>query len=112
MMEVYQFYLTPEEVEDINKGNRDDLLFAWRAARDGDKEAVERHTEKYRHVATLPNCDDLQEAFRLMNLWERPCEVLPHVVNPASMSVGDLIYWREQWYICCTIGFEPINVKM
>ena len=89
MIKVYQIQLTNEEVDAINR----DEIFPKQQAffdRQWDSRFKPEYFEFYTHVANVAT-DDMEEAFRAMNLWDEGAEVQKITKWCSSMSVGDIL---------------------
>jgi hypothetical protein len=52
--------------------------------------------------------EDMEKAFELMNLWDRP-ELVDKVTNCSSMSIGDILEVDGKLYRCASFGFDEIT---
>lgn len=88
MIKVYQICLTDAEVDALNRGEQFEKGKAY-LDRSFERTFKAENFEHYTHVANVYT-DDMEEAFRLMNLWEDRTKV--DTWGPcASMSVGDIL---------------------
>jgi hypothetical protein len=67
----------------------------------------------YTHVANVEG-DDLEQAFRMMNLWEDQnagqVEIITENGKCSSMSVGDILEMSDgSKYRCASFGFEALK---
>jgi hypothetical protein len=88
MIKVYQIRLTDAEVDAINR----DESFAKAKAffdREFDRLFKAENFQYYTHVANV-HTNDMEDAYRAMNLWEQP-EQVDRLGPCSSMSVGDIL---------------------
>lgn len=107
MIKVYQIRLTDEEVDAIN---RDEMFPKAKAFFDRSFERTFKaeNFKYYEHVATVAT-DDMDEAFRAMNLWDDSAEVLKN--GPcSSMSVGDILEVDGKLFRCASFGFTALEI--
>lgn len=107
MIKVYQIQLTNEEVDIVNSdGTYTDRLIAF-FGREFERTFKPESFQYYDHVATV-DTDDLEEAFRAMNLWDDAAKVVKH--GPcSSMSVGDILELADgSKFRCASFGFTAI----
>lgn len=107
MIKVYQIRLTDAEVDAINR----DEIFPKQQAffdRSLDSRFKAEYFQYYTHVATV-DTDDMDEAFRAMNLWDEGAEVIKN--GPcSSMSVGDILELADgSKYRCASWGFTQLE---
>lgn len=106
MIKVFQIQLTDEEINIINSDGeytpRIKAYFSREFARTFDP----ANFQYYNHVANL-ECDDLDEAFELMNLWENE-SLIERLGRCSSMSVGDILERDGGRYRVASFGFERI----
>lgn len=106
MIKVFQIQLTDAEVDAIN---RDESFPKAKAFFDRslDSRFKAENFQYYTHVANV-DTDNMDEAFRAMNLWDDAAEV--QKLGPcSSMSVGDILEIENgQRYRCASMGFELI----
>ena len=108
MIKVYQIQLTNEEVDAIN---RDESFPKAKAFfdRSFDRLFKAENFQYYTHVANV-DTDDMEEAFRAMNLWDDAAVVQKVGLWCSSMSVGDIIEDRDgKLYRCASFGFTSIK---
>jgi hypothetical protein len=88
MIKVYQIRLTDAEVDAIN---RDESFPKAKAFfdREFDRLFKAENFQYYTHVANV-HTNDMEDAFRAMNLWEQP-EQVDRLGPCSSMSVGDIL---------------------
>ena len=107
MIKVYQFQLTDAEINAINGGVENERSKAY-FARSFDRTFKAEYFEHYTHVATL-NTSDMEEAFDLMNRWERN-ELVEKHMRCSSMSVGDILEMEDgKRYRCASFGFTALE---
>ena len=108
MIKVYQIHLSDAEYEDANDRGvitdkvkaYYDRMFDW---------TFKPHQRKfYTHVANV-HTDNMEEAFKLMNLWEDDEKVEKLEFWCCSMSVGDILEVDGKFYRCAAFGFELIE---
>lgn len=107
MIKVYQIRLTDAEVDAIN---RDETFPKAKAFFDREFERTFKaeNFQYYTHVATV-DTDDMDEAFRAMNLWDNSAEVIKN--GPcSSMSVGDILELADgSKHRCASFGFTQLE---
>lgn len=107
MIKVYQIQLTNEEVDAINR----DEIFPKQQAffdRSFDSRFKTEYLQYYTHVANVAT-NDMDEAFRAMNLWDEGAEVQKITEWCSSMSVGDILELEDgSKYRCASWGFNRI----
>ena len=104
MIKVYQIQLTDEEIAIVNSDGEYTPRIQAFFDRQFDSTFKPSNFEYYTHVATV-DTDDMQEAFRLMNLWDNPEAVQKVTPRCASMSVGDILDVDGRLYRCASWGF-------
>jgi hypothetical protein len=88
MIKVYQIQLTDAETDAFNRGVQTEKTKAY-LSRMFDGTFKPEIFEHYTHVANVAT-DDMEDAFRLMNLWDDETKV--ERLGPcSSMSVGDIL---------------------
>jgi hypothetical protein len=106
MIKVYQIQLTDAEFKAINSGEITTRTKAY-FDRSLDTMFKAENFQYYTHVANV-STDDMEYAFKLMNLWERP-ELIYKFERCSSMSVGDILELNNgDRYRCASFGFEEI----
>ena len=107
MIKVYQIRLTDAEVDIVNSNGEYTPKLKAFFGRSLDSKFKTENVEYYTHVANV-DTDDMEEAFRAMNLWDNGAEV--QKLGPCnSMSVGDILEIENgQRYRCASFGFELI----
>ena len=107
MIKVFQIQLTNEEVDIINSDGEYTPKIKAFFSRVFDSNFNASNFQYYTHVANVAT-DDMEEAFRAMNLWDDAAEV--QKLGPcSSMSVGDILEIENgQRYRCASMGFELI----
>ena len=110
MIKVYQIQLTNEEVDIVNSdGEYTPRLKAF-FGRSFDSKFKAENFQYYNHVATVAT-DDMEEAFRAMNLWDEVyrAEVIKN--GPcSSMSVGDILEMEDgSKFRCASFGFAQLE---
>ena len=107
MIKVYQIRLTDSEVDAIN---RDETFPKAKAFFDRSFERTFKAEsfQYYEHVATV-DTDDMDEAFRAMNLWDDSATVIKN--GPcSSMSVGDILELADgSKHRCASFGFALLE---
>lgn len=106
MIKVYQIRLSDSE---INAANRGDVTPRIRAYfdRSFDTTFKAENFQYYDHVANV-YIDDMEEAFRLMNIWEGSDNIVEKLGPCSSMSVGDLLEVDGKLHRCASFGFDAI----
>ena len=107
MIKVYQLQLTNEEIAIVNSdGWYTPRIHAY-FAKGLDSRFKAAHFEYYTHVANV-NVDNMEDAFREMNLWEHP-ELVERLGPCSSMSVGDILEVDGKLYRCASWGFTALE---
>jgi hypothetical protein len=103
MIKVYQIQLTDEEYLAVrNNGKTTPRIQAY-LSRSFDSMFKAENFEFYTHVANV-HTDDMEDAFRAMNLWEGV--QVDRLVPCSSMSVGDILELEDgSKYRCASFGF-------
>lgn len=107
MIKVYQIQLTDEEYLAVrNNGKTTPRIQAY-LSRSFDSMFKSENFQYYDHVATVAT-DDMEEAFKAMNLWDNSAAVLKN--GPcSSMSVGDILEMEDGTkFRCASFGFDLI----
>jgi hypothetical protein len=109
-VKIYQFHLTQEDIDLLNKegwsASEKTMAFADKGM---GKIDPTQWFHAYDHVATV-DATDLGEAFRLTNLWEKPELVQKHA-QMSSVSVGDVLEMDGKFYLVANCGFETVNIN-
>lgn len=108
MIKVYQIQLTNEEVDIINSdGDFTPRIKAF-FGRSFDSKFEAENFQYYNHVANVYT-NDMDEAFRAMNLWDDAAAV--EKFGPcSSMSVGDILEMEDgSKYRCASFGFTLLE---
>lgn len=107
MIKVYQIQLTDLEITIANSGGTSPRLKAY-FDRSFDSTFKAENFEHYNHVANVYT-DEMEEAFRLMNLWEGSDNIVEKLGPCSSMSVGDILEMEDgSLYRCASFGFTAI----
>ncbi len=106
MIKVYQIQLTDAEVDAIN---RDESFPKAKAFfdRSFDRLFKSENFQFYTHVANV-NTNDMEEAFRTMNLWDNTEDMVERLGPCSSMSVGDILEIDGERFRCASFGFTAI----
>jgi hypothetical protein len=105
MIKVYQIQLTNDEVDAINRGEQSPKAKAYFGRLFGRPKP--EYFEYYDHVASV-DADNMETAFRLMNLWEDESKIQKHA-RCSSMSVGDILELEDgSRHRCASFGFDPL----
>jgi hypothetical protein len=104
-VEVFQFKLSEEEVDLINKYGWDATprTSAYADLRMGDID-LKKWWGEYTHVATV-DCDTAEQSFEIMNLWNESDRVVRHATT-SSMSVGDIVLAEGNYLLCDIVGWK------
>jgi hypothetical protein len=109
MIEVYQIRLNDLEMFQLQAEGWDSenaKLRAYGRKMFGKVEDV--NMEHYTHVANVYT-NDMEEAFRLMNLWEGSDNIVEKLGACSSMSVGDVLEMEDgKRFVCASFGFKEI----
>lgn len=107
-IKVHQFNLTKAEENLVNdKGWDASAKTKAYMAKSFGKIEAETWFHAYEHVATVAS-DNLDEAFALMNRWDQPERVEKHA-DAYSMSVGDILELRGEFYLVARTGFAQFT---
>ena len=110
MLNVYQIRLTHEEVVQVTAlgwGVDNPKIQAYGARHFGSK--IENVNMDHYDLVAKVDTNDLEKAFELMNLWDRP-ELVTKLSSCSSMSVGDVVEDEDgNRFLCAAFGFEKIN---
>ncbi len=105
MIKVYQIQLTDAEIAAVNDGETSDRIKAY-FDRSFERTFKAENFQYYDHVANVAT-DDMEDAFRLMNLWDDESKV--ERLGPcSSMSVGDILEVDGALFRCSSFGFTAI----
>ncbi len=105
MIKVYQIQLTDAEIAAVNDGETSDRIKAY-FDRSFERTFKAENFQYYDHVANVVT-DDMEDAFRLMNLWDDESKV--ERLGPcSSMSVGDILEVDGALFRCSSFGFTAI----
>ncbi len=105
MIKVYQIQLTDAEIAAVNDGETSDRIKAY-FDRSFERTFKAENFQYYDHVANVAT-DDMEDAFRLMNLWDDESKV--ERLGPcSSMSVGDILEVDGALFRCSSYGFTAI----
>ena len=107
MIKVYQIQLTDAEIAAVNNGESSDRIKAY-FDRSFESSFKAENFQYYTHVANV-DTNDMEEAYKLMNLWEDESKV--EKLGPcSSMSVGDILIIECGWiYRCASFGFALLE---
>ena len=107
MIKVYQIQLTDAELDAFNRGARSEKSKAY-LSRMFDGTLKPEIFQFYDHVANV-YAADMDDAYRLMNLWED--EALVERLGPcSSMSVGDILELEDgSKYRVASFGFAALE---
>ncbi len=107
MIKVYQIQLTDAEIAAINRGEESEKSKAY-FARSFERTFKPEMFEHYTHVANV-HTNDMEEAFREMNLWLDVNMVEPFG-NCSSMSVGDILEMEDgSLHRVASFGFSALE---
>lgn len=111
MIKVYQIQLTDAEIAAVNNGETSDRIQAY-FDRSFERTFKAENFQYYTHVANVAT-NDMDEAFRAMNLWDGMdgMEDMVEKSGPcSSMSVGDILEMEDgSKYRCASVGFDKID---
>lgn len=104
MIKVYQIHLTDADIAITYRGETTPRTKAYFGRSFSFKA---ENFQYYTHVANV-HTNDMEDAFRLMNLWEDASKV-EKLDRCASLSVGDILEMENgERYLCASFGFERI----
>ena len=108
MIKVFQIQLTNEEVDIINSDGEYTPKIKAFFGREFISTFDAAIFQYYTHVANV-DTNDMEEAFKAMNLWDDAAEVQKVAPWSSSMSVGDILELENgERYRCASFGFERI----
>jgi len=108
MIKVYQIQLTDAEIAAINNGETSDRIQAY-FDRSFERTFKAENFQYYTHVATV-DTNDMEEAFKAMNLWDGEWFKVEKLAPCSSMSVGDILEMEDgSKYRCASFGFTAIT---
>ncbi len=108
MIKVYQIQLTDAEVAAGNLVVGSSPRVKAYFDRSFDSSFKAENFQYYTHVANV-DTNDMEEAFKLMNLWERP-ESIEKLGRCSSMSVGDILEMEDGTkFRCASFGFAQLE---
>lgn len=108
MIKVFQIQLTNEEVDIINSDGEYTPKIKAFFGREFISTFDAANFQYYTHVANV-DTNDMEEAFKAMNLWDDAVEVQKIAPWSSSMSVGDILELENgERYRCASFGFERI----
>lgn len=105
MIKVYQIQLTDAEVAAVNNGETSDRIKAY-FDRSFERTFKAENFVHYNHVANVAT-DDMEDAFRLMNLWDDESKI-ERLGRCSSMSVGDILEHNGELFRCASFGFTAL----
>lgn len=107
MIKVYQIQLTDAEIDSTAAGREAVLSPKLNAYFGRSFSFKAENFQYYTHVANV-HTNDMEDAFRLMNLWEDASKV-EKLDRCSSLSVGDVLEMENgERYLCASFGFERI----
>ena len=107
MIKVYQIQLTDAEMDAFNRGDQTEKTKAY-LSRMFDGTFKPEIFEHYTHVANV-DTNDMEDAFRLMNLWEDESKI-ERLGRCSSMSVGDILEMEDgTMFRCASWGFTQFE---
>ncbi len=109
MIKVYQIQLTNEEVDIINTDGEWTPRIKAFFGRNIDSKFEAENFQYYNHVANVAT-NDMDEAFRAMNLWDGMEDMVEKFGPCSSMSVGDILEMEDgSKYRCASFGFTLLE---
>ena len=106
-MNIYQIVLTKKEVDRVNEIGRQAAIKEmpkYSAYLDcmleGSRNYKPEYFQYFTKVASV-DTTDLEECFRLTNLWEDMSRVKKHTSSVRSTSVGDIVEVEPNLYYIC-----------
>ena len=107
MIKVYQIRLTDTEVDAVNNGETFPRAQAY-FGREFERTFKAENFQYYTHVANV-HTNDMEDAFRVMNLWEQP-ELVDRLGPCSSMSVGDILELEDgSLHRVASFGFTALE---
>lgn len=109
MITVFQIQLTQEQIDEVNEKGHDsvpaqqaklNVMFGADNFRIND---LQYYTETMQ-----VDTDNLEEAFELTNLWNKPERVARIGNAQSSTSVGDIFRKGDRYYMVDSFGFAPL----
>jgi len=107
MIKVYQIILTDAEVNIINSDGEYTPRIKAFFDRSFDSKFKAKNFLYYNHVANV-NTNDMEEAFRAMNLWDGTEDMVQKLAPCSSMSVGDILEVDGNLFRCASFGFTAL----
>lgn len=109
MIKVYQIQLTNEEVDTINTDGEYTPRIKAFFDRSFDSKFKAENFQYYNHVVNV-DTNDMEEAFRAMNLWDGTEDMVEKLAPCSSMSVGDILEMEDgSKYRCASFGFTLLE---
>ena len=110
-MDIYQIVVSSEDCKKAASGDHeasDKIHLSSETMWRGTYDPADRRF--YQIVATLET-SDLDEAFRVLNVWDGATEIVRH--NPMhSLSVGDILVRDEEAFVVAGMGFTPVEFEV
>jgi hypothetical protein len=108
MIKVYQIQLTDNEVMIVNTDGEYTPRIKAYFDRSFESTFKAENFQYYTHVATIATVD-MEEAFKLMNLWNDE-SMIERLGRCSSMSVGDILELEDgSKYRCASFGFIQLE---
>ena len=108
MIKVYQIQLSGPEVDLINSDGEYTPRIKAFFDRSFERTFKAENFQYYDHVANV-DTDDMDEAFKAMNLWDNSAAVEKVAGWCSSMSVGDILELADgSKFRCASFGFTAL----
>ena len=110
MITIYQIRLSDDEIFSINARGWDSVPKGLAKVRMGISAGKWNHTEypKFYEAVYEVDTDDLDVAFEVTNLWNRP-DMVTRLKRGSSSSVGDIFVKDGDCYIVDSFGFVNVG---
>mgnify|MGYP000343580544 FL=1 len=114
MIKIFQIILTNAEIDLINSSPLGHTAVERQIHKMDLSMGRQLTTEmlySFEHTMTV-DTDDLEEAFRLTNLWNDESSITRVSERQASTSVGDMLVTSNgDTYICANFGFQLVDMN-
>jgi hypothetical protein len=109
MIKVYQIQLTDAEIDIIRADGEFTPRIRAYFGRSFESMFKAENFQHYNHVANVAT-NDMDEAFRAMNLWDVMEDMVEKFGPCSSMSVGDILEMEDgSKYRCASFGFTLLE---
>lgn len=108
MITIFQIRPTDSQIDAFNGGSSVPSIDAKRKLMFGSKGFSPSMLKYFAAVADV-HTDDLEEAFEVTNLWNKP-EIVDRFSKMSSTSVGDIFAKDGRFFMVDTFGFEELRL--